>query len=630
MIQSAERLLLTNWNTYWREAQGAADTDLPIGETTLQGLSASALEAFCTYHNRRLDILLKGASKSHSSEFITNLRNLKIPNRQEFAELRSDQTEKHRIPAHLRGQARLVESWHEWVFSVPPLSSIYRDYARKKRIAVYLPESAQAKHGLLLGQTGSGKSELLKALIMRDVAQVRLPGQREGGKRAVVLIEPTGNLSRDVAKQAIFWVDYLERQNQGEESNLILFDPTLAAEEGLFPSFNPFDRQGQSHSPQQIDTQAQFLTTAFLAMLNSNTELSLHQATLLHPLMVLLLSTENSRFTDLADLLRGESDFLQTNAHLLPEHHRKFLLTRLYHRSFDRTRSSLETKLTSLLNFDVFRRVVCQKRSSFGLQTILDRGQTLIVSLPKGAIGSEVASCIGRLFLASILAVAFGRSHIPPEERIPIHVYLDEAHNFLGDTRTVPETLAEARQFLLRLFLAQQYLGQNIDRDMLRAIVSNTNVKIVGKSTVTTAKTMSSEMRISPDSFHDLRPGQFVVQCGSKPATTCQVFDTHLGTKTEMTSAQWNELRQAQICDYYRENKDVEHQGDPHHDTQLHEEMAGSKVPLDQTDEIEPPFPDAPHFDLDPDPGHEHGEASWNIQVKPKYKSFMPSTGTDT
>ncbi|CAM2008777.1 type IV secretory system conjugative DNA transfer family protein [Acanthopleuribacter pedis] len=597
MHSSPERLLSTNWQKYWQEIQGAAPTDLAIGQTTLTGLSTNGLEAFVTYHNQRIATLLKAAPKAWS-DLSSKLRNLKIPTRQEFAELRTDPYGKLSVPAHLRGKARLQESWQKWVFSVPPLSVLYRDFARKKPIPVYLPESAQAKHGLLLGQTGSGKSELLKALIMRDVMQARLHGQQGGRKRAVVLIEPTGNLSRDVAKQAIFWVDYLERQTQGEESNLILFDPMLAADEGLYPSFNPFDRQGRTLSPTQIDSQAQFLTAGFLAMLNSGVELSLHQSTLLHPLIVLLIAAENSTFEDLVALLRGDDRILCQNAHLLPAQHRQFLTTRLYHKSFDRTRASLETKLTSLLNFDVFRRVICQQKSSFDLQKVLDDGKTLIVSLPKGAIGAEVSSCIGRLFLASILAVAFGRSQIAPAERVPVHVYLDEAHNFLGDPRTVPETLAEARQFQLRLFLAQQYLGQNIDHDMRRAIVSNTNVKIVGKSTVATAKAMSTEMRTSADSFHNLRPGQFVVQCGSRPALTCQVFDTYLGQKTQMKPAQWCELRKSFICDYYRKSTGHPDPNGVGDDSQFHEDVAASHVPEHENPEAGDP-PPRDGFDLD-------------------------------
>ena len=65
---------------------------------------------------------------------------------------------------------------------------------------------------------------------------------------------------------------------------------------------------------------------------------------------------------------------------------------------------------------------------------------------------------------------------------------IDECQNFI--TSSIEKTLSQMRKFGLHLLLAHQYLGQ-LDSDMVGAILSNTDVKIVGRNSKETMRKTS-------------------------------------------------------------------------------------------------------------------------------------------
>jgi DNA helicase HerA-like ATPase len=82
---------------------------------------------------------------------------------------------------------------------------------------VRLPDS-KGKHWYVVGGTGSGKSELLKHLMIQDI---------EKKDKAIILIEPNGDLSEQIARQQCL-----------EKDRLVYIDCSLPSDS---PSINPFD-----------------------------------------------------------------------------------------------------------------------------------------------------------------------------------------------------------------------------------------------------------------------------------------------------------------------------------------------------------------------------------------------------
>jgi len=86
------------------------------------------------------------------------------------------------------------------------------------------------------------------------------------------------------------------------------------------------------------------------------------------------------------------------------------------------------------------------------------------------------------------------RSDLPPNERRPFNLYLDEFQNFVD--AGAPEVLAEARKYRLNLVLANQTLSQLMregKRDLLDAVLGNVATKIFMRVGLAEAQQVAAE-----------------------------------------------------------------------------------------------------------------------------------------
>jgi len=104
------------------------------------------------------------------------------------------------------------------------------------------------------------------------------------------------------------------------------------------------------------------------------------------------------------------------------------------------------------------RNIIGQPKSSFNIRKIMDEHKILIVNLSRGLVGEDNASLLGALLVTKIQLAAMSRADIPPEERTPFYLYVDEFQNFATDSFAT--ILSEARKYGLSLTVANQYIAQ--------------------------------------------------------------------------------------------------------------------------------------------------------------------------
>ena len=104
------------------------------------------------------------------------------------------------------------------------------------------------------------------------------------------------------------------------------------------------------------------------------------------------------------------------------------------------------------------RNIIGQPKSSFNIRQIMDERKILIVNLTRGLIGEDNAALLGALLVTKIQMGAMSRADIPPEERTPFYLYVDEFQNFATDSFAA--ILSEARKYGLNLTVANQYIAQ--------------------------------------------------------------------------------------------------------------------------------------------------------------------------
>lgn len=191
----------------------------------------------------------------------------------------------------------------------------------------------------LVGASGSGKSEAIKSMILSDKTPRKGETTPVSNRVAILVMEPHGDLSEQIAKQQVFYDDFQAALKEGREPNLLFIDPLLGYGEGKFPILNPF--QTTTRCEIALGKQAQQLCSAILSMLGSGKELSLTMETLLIPCLVLLLKLEGTTFHDFLRLMNDDPALVEQGKRSANKTHREFFHHRFLESSYKRTKSSL-------------------------------------------------------------------------------------------------------------------------------------------------------------------------------------------------------------------------------------------------------------------------------------------------
>ena len=130
----------------------------------------------------------------------------------------------------------------------------------------------------------------------------------------------------------------------------------------------------------------------------------------------------------------------------------------------------ITSKLNPFITNDFVRPIIAQSKSSINFRNIIDNKKILIVNLSKGKIGETSAYLLGMILVAKILSAAFSRVDIPEEQRKDFYLFIDEFQNFAF--KGIASILSEARKYRLSLVLAHQYIKQ-LPEEIAAAVFGN-------------------------------------------------------------------------------------------------------------------------------------------------------------
>ncbi|GBD34438.1 hypothetical protein HRbin35_00158 [bacterium HR35] len=138
--------------------------------------------------------------------------------------------------------------------------------------------------------------------------------------------------------------------------------------------------------------------------------------------------------------------------------------------SLDEMITWVTSKLNPFTTNDYIRPIICQPKSTIDFRDIMDNKKIFIANLPKGVLGETSAYIMGMLLITKILIAAFARGEIPESERKDFYLYIDEFQNFAF--KGVASILAEARKYRLNMIFAHQYIKQ-VPEDIINAVFGN-------------------------------------------------------------------------------------------------------------------------------------------------------------
>jgi Type IV secretion-system coupling protein DNA-binding domain/TraM recognition site of TraD and TraG len=301
-----------------------------------------------------------------------------------------------------------------------------------KRRSFGLSVADRRQHVYVIGASGTGKTTLLRNLILQDI---------EHGC-GVGVIDPHGDLARDL----------LDAIPPERTDHVVYFNPSdLGHPIGL----NLLDRV----SPDRRHRVASGVVGAMKSIWRDSWG----------PRMEYILSASVA-----ALLACDNTSILGIQRMLVDARYRRWVVRQVtdpavrafWQREFEGYKPNfaqeavapIQNKVGQLLLSPPLRHVLGQVRRKIDPRFMMDTGQILIANLSKGLLGDDNANLLGSLLVASFELAALSRATMPESKRRDFHLYIDEFHNFTTDSFAT--ILSEARKYRLSLTLSNQILDQ--------------------------------------------------------------------------------------------------------------------------------------------------------------------------
>ncbi|MCX6783930.1 MAG: TraM recognition domain-containing protein [candidate division WWE3 bacterium] len=341
--------------------------------------------------------------------------------------------------------------------------NVFRGVTRE----VYMQEKDRNRHTYILGQTGTGKSEFMKAMAVQDM---------EAG-RGLAFIDPHGTAIEDLLKKV----------PQNRIDDVILFD---AGDLERPMGFNMLEANSE------VDKH--FLINAFIQLLYKLYDPN-HQGIMgpqleraIRNVMLTAMEDPESTMVEVLKILIDPKYAKERAEKVTDPMVKSYWLDEIAHTS-ERDKSEKLGYFTS--KFDRFvtektmRNILGQSKSSFNFRKVMDEGKILLIDLSKGKIGEENSIFLGLLFVPRILSAALARVDVPEEQRRDFYLYVDEFQNFA--TPDFATILSEARKYHLNLIVGNQFIAQ-MDDDIKNAVFGNVGTQCI--------------FRVGPDDAEFLEP----------------------------------------------------------------------------------------------------------------------------
>ncbi len=314
---------------------------------------------------------------------------------------------------------------------------------------IYMAREDRLRHFYVVGQTGTGKTTLLKNMIVQDI---------QNGE-GVCMIDPHGADIQDIMASI----------PPERYEDVIYFDPSYTARP-MALNMLEYDTR--------FPEQKTFVVNEMLSIFNKLFDMKTAGGPMFEQYF------RNSVLLTIEDPETGNT-LLDVSRVLANRTFREMKLSRcknpivIQFWKKKKKKAGGETALANIVpyvtskfdNFlanDIMRPIISQEKSSFNFREIMDSKKILLVNLSKGRLGDLNANLIGLILVGKILMAALSRvdSYLPAVAlakeggmTLPaFYLYIDEFQNITTDS--IATILSEARKYKLALIVAHQFIAQ--------------------------------------------------------------------------------------------------------------------------------------------------------------------------
>ena len=334
---------------------------------------------------------------------------------------------------------------------------------------VYIGDEDRMRHIYIIGKTGTGKSELLKDMILQDI---------KAGK-GVCFMDPHGDAIEDLLK-------------------LI---PPERAEDVIY--FNPSDTDrpmGFNLLEAKSADQMHFAATAVINMMyklfdpyKTGIVGPRFEHAVRNAMLTAMDAEPGSTFVEIMRILTDARYVQELLPRVTDPIVRRYWTDQIaqtsdFHKS--EVLDYITSKFGRFVTNKLIRNIIGQSESSFDLREVMDSGKILLINLAKGSLGEENSNFLGLILVPRILMAAMSRSELPMEQRRDFFFYVDEFQNFATPDFAV--ILSEARKYRLGLCVANQFIGQ-VEEEVKNAVFGNVGTIMSFRVGVTDAGYLAHE-----------------------------------------------------------------------------------------------------------------------------------------
>jgi hypothetical protein len=322
---------------------------------------------------------------------------------------------------------------------------------RNMETKVFMTRDDRLRHFYTIGQTGTGKSTLLKNMISQDIMQ------GEG----VCMIDPHG----------VDIIDILSIIPKERYKDLIYFDPSYTPRPMALNMLEYDER---------FPEQKTFVVNEMLSIFNKLFDMKVAGGPMFEQyfrnavLLVLEDPASGSTLLDVSRVLANKQfrELKLTNCKnpVVVQFWREVAEKAGGEASLANIVPYITSKFDVFLTNEIMRPIISQQSSTLNFRQIMDEKKILLVNLSKGRLGDINANLIGLILVGKFLMAALSRADSIGKDLPPFYLYIDEFQNVTTDS--IATILSEARKYKLSLNVAHQFIAQ-LDEKIRDAVFGN-------------------------------------------------------------------------------------------------------------------------------------------------------------
>jgi hypothetical protein len=333
---------------------------------------------------------------------------------------------------------------------------------------IYFDKEDRMRHMYVIGQTGTGKTTILKNMIIQDIA--RGDGCCFIDPHGTDILDILANIPASRAKDVVYFdpsymprpmgLNMLEYDKNYPEQKTFIVNELLGIFDKLFdmkatggPQFESYFRNATLLVMEHPESGNTLIDIARVFSDKDFRDYKLMKCT--NPLI--------KQFWQNAERTTGDQG-LQNWA------------------------PYVTSKFDVFMSNDIMRPIIAQEKSAFNFREMMDTKKIFLVNLSKGRLGDKNAALLGLVIVGKFSQAALAR--VDTTVRPDFYLYIDEFQNVT--TPAIASILSEARKYRLSLTVAHQYISQ-LTEDIKNAVFGNVGSMAVFRVSSDDAKYLESQ-----------------------------------------------------------------------------------------------------------------------------------------